>query len=289
MSSGRVVAQHGTRRLQTTLLLSDEHRHVLVRRWAPGQPALRPAVAHPDPAAAAGSLLEPASGKDERTLVYVDAGPLSLAELLPRLLGAPGMAAAWTQRAAEALSRLHRPLSAGRHSGARLERLSTLWTGEGAAARAARAQNLPARWREQLGEPAWAALRETVVDQATTGDWWTVGDAALAGLRCTGEHELRVLCDGHAGRGAREVDAGFVLGELVELHETFRRKAHGQGSAELGRAVLAFEAALAPDVDRALLRRVAAGRILLHALDYLEYVGWEEELRDYGHLARAAL
>jgi hypothetical protein len=221
--------------------------------------------------------------------VYVDAGPLSLAELLPRLLGAPGMAAAWTQRAAEVLSRLHRPLHAGRHAGARLERLSTLWTGEGTAGRAARAHDLPTGWREQLGEPAWADLRETIVDRAETGNWWTVGDAALAGLRCTGAQELRVICDGHTGRGPREVDAGFVLGELVELHETFRRKAGEQASTELGRAVLAFEAALAPDIDRALLRRVAAGRILLHALDYLEYVGWQDELRDYGHLARAAL
>lgn len=287
-SAQHVLASYGTRRLQTTVL-SDGEAVTLVRRWADGQPARRPVVEPPVQATAEAALLR--AELCDGALVYRGAGPASLVELMPRLLERQGAAAAWARAAGATVCGLHHPLASGRPGTARLERMADLWREEGDNVAAAAARGLLVRWQSDLGDRAWREVGETLDALLQDGrdGWWILGDAALAGLRCTGPLRLRALLDGHAGRGPRELDAGLLLGELVELRKIAGRRAGGGADAELAAAVRAFTMTLPDDLERPLVRRVAAGRILLHALDYLEFVGWDDELRDYGALAREAL
>lgn len=275
-----VVDAFGTGLLETTVRRARDGGFTWTRQPGPLAPSgftrVPPVVERQ-----AGEATAPArlcvGGSDPHRRDYAVAGRHSMATLLIEH-GPDGDAAALLHGLGAALRRLHEaaPPAVDGAAPPTVARLDRWLDGRAAVPAAAAAGQL---LRTTVDEPMWEVLRSWTAELVGCRDGVRVhGAPGLAALVPDRDRRTAALLTGEdLGTGPRELDLGFVLGELIEM----RWRCGGDGGAwqalvdALGEG---YGAELGPRVHR-----VAALRVALHLHDYTAYVRWDaEEIKRYG-------
>ncbi|MGW7822755.1 hypothetical protein ACWGLF_32645 [Streptomyces puniciscabiei] len=154
--------------------------------------------------------------------------------------------------------------------------LAWLRSGDGPRA----AATLHGEMREVLGRRRWDSLMGWCEEftRHSSGDSLLHGAAGMGHVVLAPQPPAAALLVGEdIARGPADFDAGWLLGELLELK--FLADAQGVERDFLGPVRIAFLDGLGGLQDPAGAGRAAVLRVLVHAHDFAAYMGWHPELR----------